>query len=292
MSSVSTQADTTARLLIDCPDRPGIVSAVTTFLYHHGVNVTELDQHSTDPEGGRFFMRLEFQTPNLDVSRATLQQAFGDVVGRRFDMQWHISYAADRPRMAILVSKHDHALMELLWRWQRGELRVEVPVVISNHPDLREAVERFGVRFEHVPIDAATHADAEARMQALLHGQADVLVLARYMRILSGDFVARWPRRIINIHHSFLPAFAGADPYRQASDRGVKLIGATAHYVTADLDQGPIIEQDTARVSHRHEVPDLRDLGRDLERQVLARAVRWHVEDRIIVNGNKTIVFA
>lgn len=292
MPSVSTQADTTARLLIDCPDRPGIVSAVTTFLYHHGVNVTELDQHSTDPEGGRFFMRLEFQTPNLDVSRATLQQAFGDVVGRRFDMQWHISYAADRPRMAILVSKHDHALMELLWRWQRGELRVEVPVVISNHPDLREAVERFGVRFEHVPIDAATHADAEARMQALLHGQADVLVLARYMRILSGDFVARWPRRIINIHHSFLPAFAGADPYRQASDRGVKLIGATAHYVTADLDQGPIIEQDTARVSHRHEVPDLRDLGRDLERQVLARAVRWHVEDRIIVNGNKTIVFA
>ncbi|MEC9365376.1 MAG: formyltetrahydrofolate deformylase [Sinimarinibacterium flocculans] len=289
---MSTQADTTARLLIDCPDRPGIVSAVTTFLYHHGVNVTELDQHSTDPEGGRFFMRLEFQTPNLDVSRATLQQAFGDVVGRRFDMQWHISYAADRPRMAILVSKHDHALMELLWRWQRGELRVEVPVVISNHPDLREAVERFGVRFEHVPIDAATHADAEARMQALLHGQADVLVLARYMRILSGDFVARWPRRIINIHHSFLPAFAGADPYRQASDRGVKLIGATAHYVTADLDQGPIIEQDTARVSHRHEVPDLRDLGRDLERQVLARAVRWHVEDRIIVNGNKTIVFA
>jgi formyltetrahydrofolate deformylase len=292
MPPVTTLPDTTARLLIDCPDRPGIVSAVTTFLYHHGVNVTELDQHSTDPEGGRFFMRLEFQTPNLDVSRSALHQAFGDVVGRRFDMQWHISYAADRPRMALLVSKHDHALMELLWRWQRGELRVDVPMVISNHPDLRDAVERFGVRYEHVPIDAATHGDAEARMQALLDGQADFIVLARYMRILSADFVARWPRRIINIHHSFLPAFAGADPYQQASDRGVKLIGATAHYVTAELDQGPIIEQDTARVSHRHEVPDLRDLGRDLERQVLARAVRWHVEDRIIVNGNKTIVFA
>ncbi len=289
---MTTEPDTTARLLIDCPDRPGIVSAVTTFLYHHGVNVTELDQHSTDPEGGRFFMRLEFQTPNLDVSRNALSQAFGDVVGKRFDMHWHISYAADRPRMAILASKHDHALMELLWRWERGELRVDLPMVISNHPDLRTAVERFGVRFEHVPIDAATHAQAEARMLELLEGQADFIVLARYMRILSPDFVARYPRRIINIHHSFLPAFVGADPYQQAYDRGVKLIGATAHYVTSELDQGPIIEQDTARVSHRHEVPDLRHLGRDLERQVLARAVRWHVEDRIIVNGNKTIVFS
>lgn len=293
---MTTTTDTTARLLIACPDRPGIVSAVSTFLYHHGVNVTELDQHSTDPEGGRFFMRLEFQTPHLDVSRGALAQAFGDVVGKRFDMQWHISYAADKPRMAILASRHDHALMELLWRWQRGELRVDIPVVISNHPDLRDAVERFGVRFEHVPIDAATHTQAEAQMLALLGGEAaapsDFIVLARYMRILSADFVARYPNRIINIHHSFLPAFVGADPYQQASDRGVKIIGATAHYVTSDLDQGPIIEQDTARVSHRHEVPDLRDLGRDLERQVLARAVRWHVEDRIIVNGNKTIVFA
>jgi formyltetrahydrofolate deformylase len=210
-------------------------------------------------------------------------------------MQWNISYAADRLRMAILVSRHDHALMELLWRWQRGELRIDIPVVISNHPDLREAVERFGVRYEHVPIDAATHAEAEARMLSLLggdNGGADFIVLARYMRILSPDFVARYPSRIINIHHSFLPAFVGADPYKQASDRGVKIIGATAHYVTSDLDQGPIIEQDTARVSHRHEVPDLRDLGRDLERHVLARAVRWHVEDRIIVNGNKTIVFS
>lgn len=291
---MTTQPETTARLLIACPDRPGIVAAVSTFLFEHGVNVTELDQHSTDPEGGRFFMRLEFQTPHLDVSRATLAQAFAARVGERFAMQWHISYAVDRPRMAILVSRHDHALMELLWRWQRGELPVDIPVVISNHPDLRGAVERFGVRFEHVPIDATTHAEAEARMQAHLEqcGGADLIVLARYMRILSADFVARYPNRIINIHHSFLPAFVGADPYRQACERGVKLIGATAHYVTSDLDQGPIIEQDTGRVSHRHEVQDLRDLGRDLERQVLARAVRWHVEDRIIVNGNKTIVFA
>jgi formyltetrahydrofolate deformylase len=283
--------ETTARLLITCPDRPGIVSAVTTFLYHHGANITELDQHSTDPTGGRFFLRLEFQTPHMDVSRATLRQAFGDVVGQRFEMDWRLTFAADKPRMGILVSKHDHALMELLWRWQRGELRVDIPLVISNHPDLREAVERFGVRFEHVPVDKATHAEGEARMWELLEGKADFIVLARYMRILSAGFVDHFPRRIINIHHSFLPAFIGADPYQQAYDRGVKLIGATAHYVTSELDQGPIIEQDTARVSHRYTVPEMRSLGRDLERQVLARAVRWHVEERIIVDGNKTIVF-
>ncbi|TJY65210.1 formyltetrahydrofolate deformylase [Sinimarinibacterium sp. CAU 1509] len=288
---MTVEVDTTARLLIACPDRPGIVAAVTRFLFDHGANITELDQHSTDPEGGRFFMRLEFQTPHLDVPRDVLPAAFDQTVAQGFGMNWHVSYAVERPRMAILVSRHDHALMELLWRWQRGELAVDIPLVISNHADLRDAVERFGVRFEHVPIDAATHADAEQRMLALLESSADFLVLARYMRILSPAFVERFPSRIINIHHSFLPAFAGADPYRQAYDRGVKLIGATAHYVTADLDQGPIIEQDTARVSHRREVPDLRELGRDLERQVLARAVRWHVEDRIIVNGNKTIVF-
>lgn len=293
---MTTAFETTARLLITCPDRPGIVAAVSAFMFAHGANITELDQHSTDPSGGRFFMRLEFQTPDLDMSRDALRQAFAREVADRFGMDWHISYAADRQRMAILVSRHDHALMELLWRWQRGELPVDIPVVISNHDDLRAEVERFGVRFEHVPIDAATHADAEARMLDLLGEQEgalpDLIVLARYMRILSASFVERMPNRIINIHHSFLPAFVGADPYRQASERGVKLIGATAHYVTSDLDQGPIIEQDTARVSHRHEIDDLRHLGRDLERQVLARAVRWHVEDRVIVDGNKTIVFA
>ncbi len=290
---MTTEPDTTARLLITCPDQPGIVSAVTTFLYHHGVNITELDQHSTDPEGGRFFLRLEFQTPHLAVSREALERTFADSVAKRFRMDWRISYGAEKPKMAILVSRHDHALLELLWRWQRGELRVDIPVVISNHDDLRESVERFGVRFEHVPIDAATHAQAEARMLALLaEGGADFIVLARYMRILSAEFVAQYPARIINIHHSFLPAFVGADPYQQAYTRGVKLIGATAHYVTSDLDQGPIIDQDTGRVSHRHEVPDLRRLGRDLERQVLARAVSWHTEDRVIVDGNKTIVFA
>ncbi len=289
---MTTSPETTARLTVACPDQPGIVSAVTTFLYHHGVNITELDQHSSDAFGGKFFLRLEFQTPTLDVTGEALIRAFGELVAPRYGMNWRIRFAADKPRMAILVSRHDHALMELLWRYARGELRVEIPLVISNHADLRAAVEGFGVRFEHVAIDAASHAAAEARMQALLQGAADFMVLARYMRILSPEFVAHWPQRIINIHHSFLPAFAGADPYQQADDRGVKLIGATAHYVTAELDQGPIIEQDVGRVSHRHSVPDLRRLGRDLERQVLARAVRWHVEDRVIVHGNKTIVFA
>ena len=285
-------AESFARLLIRCADQPGIVAAVTTFLFQHGANITELDQHSTDPSGGLFFMRLEFQTPKLDLSRQALEQAFDQAAGRRYNMDWHISYAAERPRMAVLVSAHDHAALELLWRWQRGELLVDIPCVISNHDKLRGAVEAFGIPFHHVPQDtAAQREQAEARMLELIGDSADFLVLARYMRILGPAFVARYPNRIINIHHSFLPAFVGADPYRQAYERGVKIIGATAHYVTAELDQGPIISQDTAHVSHSDEIDDLRRLGRDLERQVLARAVRWHVEDRIIVDGNKTIVF-
>ena len=284
--------DTTARLLVTCPDRPGIVAAVTTFLYHHGANITELDQHSSDASGGRFFLRLEFQTPDLDLSKDALIRAFGEVVGSRFGMDWRMSFAATRPRVTLLVSKHDHALLELLWRWSRGELRIDIPMVISNHPDLRAAVEGFGVRFEHVPFTASTQAEAEARMQELTVGNTDFIVLARYMRILSAEFVSHFPQRIINIHHSFLPAFVGADPYQQAYVRGVKIVGATAHYVTADLDQGPIIEQDVARVSHRMSVDEIKRLGRDLERQVLARAVRWQAEDRILLDGDKTVVFS
>ncbi|HZR38024.1 MAG TPA: formyltetrahydrofolate deformylase [Nevskia sp.] len=285
-------AESFARLLIRCADQPGLVAAVTGFLYQHGANITELDQHSTDPSGGLFFMRLEFQTPKSGLSRQALEQAFREAVGQRFAMNWHISYAADRPRMAVLASAHDHAALELLWRWQRGELRVDIPCVISNHAILRGAVEAFGVPFHHVPQDSPEQrAAAESRILDLLGDRGDFLVLARYMRILGPAFVARYPSRIINIHHSFLPAFVGADPYRQAYERGVKIIGATAHYVTAELDQGPIIAQDTAHVSHSDEIEDLRRLGRDLERTVLARAVRWHVEDRIIVDGNKTIVF-
>jgi formyltetrahydrofolate deformylase len=284
--------NTTARILITCPDRPGIVAAVTNFLYSHGVNITTLDQHSTDPEGGVFFMRLEFQTPHMDISRPALEKAFEEVLAERFRMDWRISYAAEKKRMAVLVSRHDHAMIEILWRWSRGELDCEIATVISNHPDLRQAVEGFGVDFVHIPVTRETREQGEQEMLALLEGRADLIVLARYMQILSPGFVSRYPNQIINIHHSFLPAFIGADPYRQAYQRGVKIIGATAHYVTADLDEGPIIEQDVTRVSHRFSVPDLKDAGRDLERQVLARAVRYHLEDRIIVYNNTTFVFA
>jgi formyltetrahydrofolate deformylase len=284
--------NTTARLLITCSDKPGIVSAVSGFFYHHGANITALDQHSTEPEGGTYFMRLEFQTPHLDISREVLAQAFSDAVAKRYQMDWSISYAADLKKVAILVSKYDHAMLELLWRWSRGALPCEVVAVISNHEDLKTDVEAFGVPFHVVPVNKENKAKAEAETQSLLaDAGVDLVVLARYMQILGSDFVAKWPHQIINIHHSFLPAFVGANPYQQASDKGVKLIGATAHYVTADLDQGPIIEQDVDRVSHRDGVEVLRDLGQDVERNVLARAVKWHLEDRIIVHGNKTIVF-
>lgn len=283
--------DNTARLLINCPDAPGIVSAVSGFLYQQGANITDLDQHATAPIGGSYFMRLEFQTEQMTLSPEALSTAFQAQVAERYQMSWHISYAAQRKRMAILVSKHDHAMLELLWRWSRGALPCDISMVISNHNDLRADVEGFGVPFHHVPVTADTKEKAEAEIERLLTG-VDLIVLARYMQILSADFTSRWPNRIINIHHSFLPAFVGANPYQQAYDKGVKLIGATAHYVTADLDQGPIIEQDVERVSHRDEVPTLREMGQDVERQVLARAVRWHLEDRILIHGNKTIVFS
>jgi formyltetrahydrofolate deformylase len=213
-------------------------------------------------------------------------------VARPLRMDWRLSLSSERKKVAVLVSRHDHAMLELLWSSRRGDLAADLTMVISNHPDLRPAAEAFGVRFEHVPNAPSIREQAEAQMLSLLAGAADLVVLARYMQIVSPDFVAQYPNRIINIHHSFLPAFAGADPYRQAFDRGVKIIGATAHYVTADLDAGPIIDQDVARVSHRYSVEDLKALGRDLERRVLARAVRWHVEERIIVHANKTVVFA
>ncbi len=283
--------DNTARLLINCPDAPGIVSAVSSFLYQQGANITDLDQHATAPIGGSYFMRLEFQTEHMSLTPEALSEAFQAQVAERYGMNWHISYAAQRKRVAILVSRHDHAMLELLWRWSRGALPCDIAMVISNHNDLRADVEGFGVPFLHLPVTAETKLSVEAEMEKHLAG-VDLIVLARYMQILSADFTARWPNRIINIHHSFLPAFVGANPYQQAYDKGVKLIGATAHYVTADLDQGPIIEQDVERVSHRDEVPTLREMGQDVERQVLARAVRWHLEDRILIHGNKTIVFA
>ncbi|WP_420454384.1 formyltetrahydrofolate deformylase [Rubrivirga sp.] len=282
-----------ARLLVTCPDQPGIVAAVTAFLRNHGANITALDQHSTDPVGGTFFLRTEFTTPDLDLAAEALEAAFARVVAAPFAMDWRIDYASRPKRLALMVSKYDHVLLELLWLWRRGELDAEVPLVVSNHDDLRAEVERFGVAYHHVPVTKDTKADAEARTLALFEEAAvDVVVLARYMQILSPAVVDRYPGRILNIHHSFLPAFVGADPYRQAFERGVKVIGATAHYVTADLDEGPIIEQGVARVSHRQSVADLKRLGQSLERDVLARAVRWHLEARVLVYENKTVVFA
>jgi formyltetrahydrofolate deformylase len=281
-----------AILLVQCPDRPGIVAAISSFLFRHGANIIDFEQHTSEDEGGVYFTRLEFQTGHLDLPLDDLKHAFALDVAKPFAMDWRLTLSSERKKVAVLVSKHDHALLELLWTWRRGDLRADVSLVISNHPDLRESVEGFGVPFAHVPNAKEIRPQAEARMAELLEGRSDLLVLARYMQIVSPEFAARWPRRMINIHHSFLPAFIGADPYRQAYDRGVKIVGATAHYVTAELDAGPIIEQDVGRVSHRDAVEDLKHLGRDLERRVLARAVRWHCEDRIIVHGNKTVVFS
>ncbi|HET9553656.1 MAG TPA: formyltetrahydrofolate deformylase [Anaeromyxobacteraceae bacterium] len=284
--------DPRAILLVQCPDRPGIIAAISAFLFRHGANVIDFQQHSTDEDGGVYFTRLEFQTGQIDLPLEDLEKAFALDVARPFAMDWRLSKVADRKKVAVLVSKHDHALLELLWTWKRGDLRADVSVVLSNHPDLKAGVESFGVPFVHVPNARDVRADAERRMLELLEGKADLVVLARYMQVVSGDFVSRFRNRLINIHHSFLPAFVGADPYRQAYERGVKVVGATAHYVTEELDAGPIIDQDVARVSHRDEVEDLKSLGRDLERRVLARAVRWHCEDRVIVHGNKTVVFS
>ena len=284
----------TARLLISCPDKPGIVAAVSQFLYSHGANVLDSSQHSTDPTGGSFFMRMAFYLEDLDVTRKQFERAFAEVVAKPFAMDWRVSYADVRPRMAILVSKYDHCLLELLWRWRSGDVGLEVPIVISNHDDLRGLCESFGVPFVHLPVSKDTKPQQEADMMQQLDnvlGEQDFIVLARYMQILSPSFVAHYPKRIINIHHSFLPAFVGANPHKHAYERGVKLIGATAHYVTDDLDEGPIIEQDVARVSHRDSVKDLVRIGREIERTVLARAVEAHVSDRVLVYGNKTIVF-
>ena len=284
----------TARLLISCPDRRGIVAAVSRFLYEHGANVLDADQHSTEPGGGTFFMRMEFHLAGLDLGRRELERAFASTVAEQFGMDWRISYARRHKRVALLVSREEHCLLDLLWRWRSGELDAEIGLVISNHRDAERDVRSFGVPFVHVPVTRESKPQAEAEILRHLHGEHgpfELIVLARYMQIVSGDFLARAGAPLINIHHSFLPAFAGADPYRRASERGVKIIGATAHYVTEELDAGPIIEQDVARVSHRDSVADLVRIGRDIERSVLARAVARHLADRVLVHGNKTVVF-
>jgi len=280
----------TARLLITCEDKPGIVQAVSSFLYHQGANITALDQYATEAQGGRYFMRVEFELDHLQSRRESLTQTFASNVAERYDMQWRLGLVSDVKKVGILVSRVDHALLELLWRHARGGLPCEITTVVSNHEDLRESVENFGIPFVVVPVNKDNKEEAYAKIDEIMQGN-DLLVLARYMQILSESFVAKWEMKIINIHHSFLPAFVGANPYKQAYEKGVKLIGATAHYVTADLDQGPIIEQDVERVNHDFTVDQLRELGQDVERNVLARAVKWHLEDRIIVDGHKTVVF-
>ena len=280
----------TARLLITCEDKPGIVQAVSSFLYHQGANITALDQYATEAQGGRYFMRVEFELDNLQSRKESLTHTFASNVAERYNMHWRLALVSDVKKVGVLVSKVDHALLELLWRHARGGLPCEITTVVSNHEDLRESVENFGIPFVVVPVNKDNKEEAYAKIDEIMQGN-DLLVLARYMQILSESFVSKWEMKIINIHHSFLPAFVGANPYKQAYEKGVKLIGATAHYVTADLDQGPIIEQDVERVNHDFTVDQLRELGQDVELNVLARAVKWHLEDLIIVDGNKTVVF-
>jgi formyltetrahydrofolate deformylase len=281
----------TASLLLSCRDQPGLVAAVAEFVFRHGGNILHADQH-VDHEVGIFFQRVEFDLDGFTLGRDEISPTFAPVAAR-FDMRCDVRFSDDIPRVAILVSKQPHCLHDLLGRWQSGELRAEIPVVISNHPDHHDAVRFNRAAYEHLPVDPADRAAQEAALLDVLADQRiDLVVLARYMQILSPGFVQRFPSRIINIHHSFLPAFVGAQPYRQAYERGVKLIGATAHYATEELDEGPIIEQDVARVSHRDSVEDLVRKGRDLETVVLARAVRAHLENRVLTYGRKTVVFA
>jgi formyltetrahydrofolate deformylase len=287
----SARTGDTGRLLITCPDQPGIVAAVSRYLFDQGANITGSQQYSTDPFDGTFFLRVEFCLRDLTGRFDELRGAFGGIADR-FSMRWQLA-RADRPkRLAILASRADHALQELLWRHRSGELPAEITMIISNHPEAGRAARWSGIPFHHVPARPGERDRSEQELLRLLADNADLVVLARYMQILSPEFLATFTQPIINIHHSFLPAFSGANPYQQAADRGVKLIGATAHYVTPELDAGPVIEQDIVRVDHRCTVDDLRRLGRHVERAVLARAVGWHLEDRVIVHQNKTIVFA
>jgi formyltetrahydrofolate deformylase len=284
-------AEDVGRLLVSCPDRPGVVAAVSHFLFDRGANIIHSNQHSTERGRGTFLGRIEFSLKNLSGSLSALEQDFKPIAGR-FGMQWRFTSAATRKRLAIFVSRQEHALLELLWQHRAGDLAADIAVVISNHTTHADLVKSQDIPFFHVPVTASSKPQAEARQLALMDEfRVDAVVLARYMQVLSPAFLDHYPARIINIHHSFLPAFVGANPYQAAYDRGVKLIGATAHYVTEELDAGPIIEQDVMRIDHRHDADDMRRLGRYIERVVLARAVGWHVEDRVLLHGNKTIVF-
>jgi formyltetrahydrofolate deformylase len=280
-----------ARLLVQGADRPGIVAAVSGVLSDAGANIVSLDQFSSDPSGGRFFQRTMFQLEGLDASRPRLEALFERELRERLSLDWTLHNADQRKRVAVFASKTDHCLLDLLWRQRRGELQMDIAMVISNHPDLANEVRKFDVPFIYVPVDRNDKSRAEQEHLRLLCGNVDLVVLARYMQILSSEFISEVGVPIINIHHSFLPAFIGSGPYQKAKDRGVKLIGATAHYVTEDLDEGPIIEQDVVRVTHAATVHQLAQHGADVERMVLARAVAWHCEDRVLRDGNSTVIF-
>ena len=285
-----TQESSTATLLVSCPDRKGLVAALAKLLAEHGANILQAQQH-TDAREGTFFQRIHFETAELDIARDELEALLRIECGR-YDMDWQISYGDPLKRVAIFVSKFEHCLYDLLLRHRLRELRCEIPLVISNHPDLEPVAAQFGIPYRVFPITKETKLTQEAEEIAFLKSERiDLIVLARYMQILSDTFVREFPERIINIHHSFLPAFMGARPYHQAYERGVKLIGATAHYATPDLDEGPIIAQDVVPTSHRDTVQDLVRKGRDVERTALAQAVRCHLDDRILVQGQRTIVF-
>lgn len=280
----------TAILLVDCPDRKGIVAAIANFLYSHGANILHADQHQ-DNEMGLFFLRVEWSLDDVDLDIQGFQEHFRPIA-EEFHMRWRVESGAAKPAMAIFVSKYPHCLLDLLHRHKTGELACRIPLIIGNHPDAADLARYYGVPFHSIPVEGGKKAEAEqAQLELLEANGVDLIVLARYMQVLSPAFVGRYPGRIINVHHSFLPAFSGARPYQAAFQRGVKLIGASSHYVTDVLDDGPIIEQDVTRISHRDQLKDLMQKGRDLERMVLSRAVRWHLEHRILCYGNKTVVF-
>ena len=279
-----------AILLISCPDRKGEVATIADFVFRHGGNILHADEHG-DEESGLFLMRVEFDPKDFNIPLADFGKYFSPIADA-YAMKWRLAQSSHRPRMIIFVSKYDHCLVDLLYRHRSGELNCEIPLIISNHADNQAIAEFYKIPYAIVAVTKENKGEAGTRIQSLIdEHKPDFMVLARYMQILSNDFVNRYPQRIINIHHSFLPAFVGARPYHQAFERGVKLIGATSHYVTEVLDDGPIIEQDVVRVSHRDTVEDLIRKGRDLEKVVLSRAVRAHVENRVLVYGNKTVVF-
>jgi formyltetrahydrofolate deformylase len=277
-------------LLISCPDQPGIVAAVSRFIFEHHGNIFQSDQHSTDLHDGTFFMRVSFTEDGFTLDQSDLTNAFAPIA-EMFHMQWSVHYSHHRKRAALLVSKFDHCLTDLLWRWDSGELAMEISCILSNHPDLEPVAQRYHIPYYYFPIRKDQRHDDQLRMLDFLADNVDFLVLARYMQVLEPCFVNAYPHKIINIHHSFLPAFMGANPYQQAFERGVKIIGATAHYITENLDEGPIIAQDIIHCNHRDTPGDLVRKGRDVERRVLAEAVRLHTEDRVLVYQNKTIVF-